>query len=202
MKMKARVYMRVSTKKQDFILQDVSIKKFLKAREIKADKWYQDFAKSGGNQEREELQQMLSDAFNKEFDTLVVYKLSRLGRNLREVLEVAHLLKQYGIDLISITEQIDTSTAMGRAYFHLIAVFDELQKDLQNELISEKLQLLKDKGKKLGRPGLSDHEKRFIQEIKKNNPDASIRKIQKIMLEKFNKKVSIGSVHKTLSEKL
>lgn len=200
--MKARVYMRVSTKKQDFLLQDKSIKKFLKAREIQADKWYQDFAKSGGNQEREELQQMLSDAFNKEFNTLVVYKLSRLGRNLREVLEVAHLLKQYGIDLISITEQIDTSTAMGRAYFHLIAVFDELQKDLQNELISEKLQLLKEKGKKLGRPGLSVHEKRFIQEIKKNNPDASIRKIQKIMLEKFNKKVSIGSVHKTLSEKL
>lgn len=198
--MKARVYFRVSTKKQDFALQDGAIKKFINAREIKVDKWYKDFAKSGGNQDREELQQMLSDAFNKEFDTLIVYKLSRLGRNLREVLEVAHLLKQYGIDLISITEQIDTSTAMGRAYFHLIAVFDELQKDLQNEMISEKLQLLKEKGKKLGRPGLKDHEKKIILEIRKNYPGASVRKIQYIMLDKFSKKVSIGSVHKTLSE--
>jgi len=198
--MKARVYFRVSTKKQDFILQDGAVKKFIRAREIPIDKYYKDFAKSGSNQDRKELQQMLSDAFNKEFNTLIVYKLSRLGRNLREVLEVSHLLKQYGIDLISITEQIDTSTAMGRAYFHLIAVFDELQKDLQNEMISEKLQLLKEQGKKLGRPGLKDHEKKIILEIRKNYPDASIRSIKKIMLEKFNKKVSIGSVHKTLSK--
>lgn len=200
--MRTAVYMRVSTKQQDFIIQEENIKKFIELRKFDAPEylWFKDFGFTGGNQERPAFKELMQKAFSREFDTIIIYKLSRLGRNLKEIIEASQEIGGYGINLISVTEHLDTTTAMGRAYFHLTALFDELQKDLQNELIKEKLQLLKDRGKKLGRPGLKDHEKKFIIEIKKNNPKYSIRKIKDVMYEKFKKKVSIGVVHKTLQE--
>jgi site-specific DNA recombinase len=64
---------------------------------------------------------------------LVVYSLSRLARSVRDTLEIAERLDKAGADLVSLTEQLDTTTASGKMLFRLLAVLAEFERDLVSE---------------------------------------------------------------------
>lgn len=136
-------YARVSTKDQSLDLQ-LDALKGANVERIYSEK------ESGGKWNRAELNRML-DAL-RPGDTLVVYKLDRLARSVKQLYEVADYLRENGIELVSIREKLDTTTAMGRAMFGMIGVMAELERDMIVERTQAGLQAARARGRKGGRP--------------------------------------------------
>jgi DNA invertase Pin-like site-specific DNA recombinase len=89
-------------------------------------------------------------------DVLVITRLSRAARSLRNLLEVADQLRERGIDLVVLKQQIDTTTPAGRLVFHLMAAIDEFQRELIVEGTNEGLAAARARGRTGGRkPKLS-----------------------------------------------
>ena len=81
---------------------------------------------------------------------VVVYKLDRLARSTRDALEIAERLSAAGADLVSLSEQIDTTTAYGRMFFTLAAAFAQLERDLTSERTAAALSHKRRKGERVG----------------------------------------------------
>lgn len=90
------------------------------------------------------------DAVCEERGVLVVYSLSRLCRSTRDALDIAERLKQAGAHLASLTEAIDTTTAMGEFFFTVMAALGQLERRLAGERTSEALRHKRAKGEKMG----------------------------------------------------
>lgn len=118
-------YARTSTADQNLQLQ-------LKALEPVCVRVFSEQA-SGANTHRPQLGAAL--AFLRPGDTLVVWKLDRLGRSVRHLCELLEQLQGDGVHFRSLTEGIDTTTAAGRMYFHLAAAFAEMERGLTIERI-------------------------------------------------------------------
>src|SRR5829696_5411656 len=84
-------------------------------------------------------------------DQLVVWKVDRLGRSLREMLDTAHMLQSRGTKLRSLTEQVDTETATGRLMFNFLGTIAEYFLDLNRERTMEGLKAARGRGRKGGR---------------------------------------------------
>ena len=84
---------------------------------------------SGKSMKREGLETLLSRARDNEFDIVVVYKIDRISRRLRDFVEIIHLLNEAGVSFRSVTEPIDTASPMGRAFMNILAVFAEFESD-------------------------------------------------------------------------
>jgi DNA invertase Pin-like site-specific DNA recombinase len=114
-------YMRVSKQEQNEELQIDALK------EAGCDKWFVD-KMTGSKAERKGLTEAL--AYLRPRDTFVVWKLDRAGRSLTHLIE---LLKERGIEFISLTEQINTTTPEGKLIFHLMGALAEFEHDLIRE---------------------------------------------------------------------
>jgi DNA invertase Pin-like site-specific DNA recombinase len=95
---------------------------------------------------------------------LVVYKLDRLARSTKKLIELSEMLEQRGIELISIRDNIDTTTAVGRAMFKMLAVIAELERDIIAERTIAGLEAARARGRKGGRP--ASDVKKVAQAIK------------------------------------
>lgn len=137
-------YARISTADQNLSLQvDALIKAGCEEENI-----YKDIA-SGSRSDRPELTKML--AFLRHGDTVVIWKLDRLGRNLSHLIELANEFKAKGIELKSLHENIDTSTAMGRMYFHMCGMFAEFEREMIRERTNAGLAAARARGRIGGR---------------------------------------------------
>lgn len=96
----------------------------------------------------------------REGDTLVVWKLDRLGRTVKGLVELADLLNSRGIQFRSLTDGIDTSTAAGRFFFHMMAALAEMERDLIRERTTAGLAAARARGRKGGRKLKLDDAKR------------------------------------------
>ncbi len=105
---------------------------------------------SGSHLERPELKAALD--YMREEDTLVVWKLSRLARSIRQIIKTAHDLEQRKIKLKVLTQKIDTGTPEGRLFFHMTAAFDEFQRELIVENTRAGLVAARKRGRRGGRP--------------------------------------------------
>ena len=130
----AACYVRVSTDNQleNYSIEEQTdrLKAFCKAKDIHIVKFYIDGGYSGGNLNRPQLLKMLEDIDKKIIDTVIVYKLDRLSRSQKDTLlliEDQFLAKH--VDFISINENFDTSTPLGRAMIGILSVFAQLEKD-------------------------------------------------------------------------
>ena len=112
---------------------------------------------SGVRHERKQLQAALD--YMRKGDTLVVWKLSRLARSLKQVIETANDLAERGISLKVLTQNIDTGTPEGRLFFHMTAAFDHFQRELIVENTRAGLANARRKGRKGGRPPTMTPEK-------------------------------------------
>ena len=92
-------------------------------------------------------------------DSLVVWRLDRLGRSVRHLLEVVADIEQRGVTLVSLTEAIDTSTPGGRLTFHLFAALAEMERDLIRERTTAGLAAARARGRVGGRPTVWTPEK-------------------------------------------
>jgi DNA invertase Pin-like site-specific DNA recombinase len=105
---------------------------------------------SGMKDERPELLKLLQ--YSRKGDILVVYKLDRLGRSTKRLIELSEELEQRGIELVSIRDSIDTTTAVGKAMFKMLAVLAEMERDLISERTRAGLESARARGRKGGRP--------------------------------------------------
>lgn len=83
---------------------------------------------------------------------LIVWRFDRLGRSLPDLLQIVERIEQEGAHLVSLTEQIDTSSSAGRMVFHVMAALAQFERDLIRERTKAGLEAAKAAGKRLGRP--------------------------------------------------
>ena len=112
---------------------------------------------SGKNKDRPKLIAALE--YMRKGDTLVIWKLSRLARSLKQIIETVKDLEEQGISLKVLTQNIDTSTAEGRLFFHMNAAFDEFQRELIVENTKAGLANAKKRGRVGGRPNAMTEDK-------------------------------------------
>ncbi len=106
---------------------------------------------SGARIDRPELGRLLSDML-REGDTLVVWKLDRLARSLKQLIATAEDLKARKIGLVSLTDSIDTSSPGGMLVFHMLGAIAEFERALIRERTAAGLEEARRKGKRGGRP--------------------------------------------------
>lgn len=135
-------YARVSTQDQNLDLQRLALK------EAGCEKIYEDAA-GGARNDRPGLNLALEVL--REGDCLVVWKLDRLGRSLKGLIELVELLAARGVNFRSLTDNIDTATPSGRFFFHLMASLAEMERDLIVERTRAGLAAARAKGKIGGR---------------------------------------------------
>lgn len=105
---------------------------------------------SGTRRRRPELDALLAKL--RRDDTLVVYELKRLGRNTRQLLELAEQFARTGVEFVSLTEQIDTTTPMGRFVFTTWCALAQLDRDIISENTKSGLAAARARGRAGGRP--------------------------------------------------
>ena len=106
--------------------------------------------RSGKNTDRIELENCLKAL--REGDTLTVWRLDRLGRNLADLVRIVNDLESRGIGFASLTESIDTTTPAGKLVFHLFASLAEFERNLIRERTMAGLKAARARGKSSGRP--------------------------------------------------
>lgn len=117
---------------------------------------------SGKDDDRVELSKALE--YLREGDALVVYKLDRLARSTKKLIDISEELERKGVELISIRDNIDTTNAVGKAMFRMLAVIAELERDLIKERTMAGLEAARARGRKGGRPRTD--ERKLLQAIK------------------------------------
>lgn len=135
-------YARVSTAEQNLALQIDALKN------AECEKIFEDKT-SGSKDERVGLNQALENL--REGDTLVVWKLDRLGRSLKSLIKLISELEEKDVNFKSITDSIDTSTAAGRFFFHLMASLSQMERELIIERTRAGLEAAKRQGRVGGR---------------------------------------------------
>lgn len=150
--MKAGLYLRVSTADQTTLNQELELRKYCENNQIEIYKIYKDEAISGSKTSRPQLDLMLQDMRNKCFDNIIVWKFDRLGRSTAHLLQVLEELKNKNIRLIATSQNIDTSTPMGKFFFVILSGFAEMERELIKERINLGLARRKAEGHRLGRP--------------------------------------------------
>src|SRR3989344_6776603 len=134
----AAIYVRVSTEEQakEGISLDAQIdrcKAFCKARGWSIYNVYTDAGYSAGTLTRPALKALFNDVEAKKFSVLLVYKIDRFSRKLKDLISVLEDLKLKGVNFTSVSEHIDTTTAMGEAFFQIIGVFAQLERGMVKE---------------------------------------------------------------------
>ena len=147
-------YARVSTNEQNLDLQrDALVRAGVSARNIYTDKV------TGVKSDRPGLKQALSHL--REGDTFIVWRLDRLGRSLRHLIDTVTLLKNQGVSFKSLTENIDTSTATGNLVFQIFGALAEFERNLITERTVAGLIAARARGRKGGRPRRNPSSGRF-----------------------------------------
>ena len=152
-------YARVSTDEQNLDLQIDAL------NAAGCEKIFMDEGISGITKERKGLSEALS-ALEKGNNTLVVWKLDRLGRSLGFLCELIERLKGQGAGFQSLTDGIDTTTTGGKLVFHIMGALAEFERDLIRERTKAGMKAAKKRGKHVGRPkALSNGQIQHMREL-------------------------------------
>lgn len=149
---------------------------------------------SGARSERPELLKMLQ--FVRKGDVIVVWKLDRLGRSLVDLVRIANKLRDAGVQLVSLQDQIDTTTPNGKLTFHLMAALAEFERDMIRERTMAGLEAARARGRFGGRPkGMCKRLKQMAPMVKSLYDDGQLtnREIAE------NLGVSIGSIYRCIA---
>jgi DNA invertase Pin-like site-specific DNA recombinase len=149
--MKAAIYARVSTFDQEPENQLAELRRYAAARGWSATA-YVDKGVSGAKDKRPALDALVADARRRRFDVLVVWRLDRLGRNLRHVILLLDELTAVGVAFVSLGEGIDTATPAGRLQLHILAAIAEFERARIQERVRAGLARVRAQGRRLGRP--------------------------------------------------
>src|SRR6202165_4419946 len=148
------IYARVSTTNhgQDVTLQTRELEQFAQARGWCLVDSYLDAGVSGTKDSRPELNRLMADAHKRRFDVVVVWRFDRFARSVSHLLRALETFQALGIEFVSLSEQMDTSTPTGKMVFTVLGAVAELERSLIVERVKAGLRNARAKGKRLGRP--------------------------------------------------
>ncbi len=147
---RAAVYARVSTTDQKCENQLLELHRYAAARGWSATD-YVDEGVSGARDRRPALDRLLADARRRRFDVLVVWRLDRLGRNLRHLVTLLEDVQALGISFVSLAEGIDATTPAGKLQMHILAAIAEFERARIAERVRAGLARARAHGQRLGR---------------------------------------------------
>jgi site-specific DNA recombinase len=110
------------------------------------DDHYIDGGFSGGNLERPALKRLFADVAAGRIDVIVVYKLDRLTRSLADFARIVDVLDQNSVTFVSVTQQFNTTTSMGRLTLNILLSFAQFEREVTSERIRDKIAASKAKG--------------------------------------------------------
>jgi DNA invertase Pin-like site-specific DNA recombinase len=161
-------YARVSTQDQTLALQQDALQK------AGCSKIFTDTA-SGAKAERKGLEEALN--YVRKGDTLVVWRLDRLGRSLPHLITSMTALEERGIGFKSLTENIDTTTSGGKLIFHIFGALAEFEREIIRERTQAGLHAARERGRRGGRPKALTPRQRSIAQSLYDDPKNSIQEI-------------------------
>jgi DNA invertase Pin-like site-specific DNA recombinase len=151
---RAALYCRVSTSDQNPAMQIRELREYCKRRGWKIYDEYVDAGISGAKEKRPELDRLMADAHHRRIDVVVVWRFDRFARSVSHLLRALETFQSLGIEFVSLSEQLDSSTPAGKMVFTVLGAVAELERSLIAERVKAGLRNAKAKGKKLGRPAL------------------------------------------------
>ncbi len=150
---RAVLYSRVSTSNgQDPEVQSREIREYCKRRGWDLAGEYVDVGISGAKERRPQLDRLIADAHRRRFDVVVVWRFDRFARSVSHLLRALETFRALGIEFVSLSEQVDTSTPTGKMIFTVLGAVAELERSLIAERVRAGLRNARAKGKRLGRP--------------------------------------------------
>ena len=151
--MRTAIYARVSTANgQDPTVQTRELREYCQRRGWDIAGEYVDSGVSGAKDSRPELNRLNSDAHRRQFDAVVVWKFDRFARSVSHLLRALETFQALGIEFVSLTEGVDTSTPAGKMVFTVLGAVAELERSLIGERVRAGLRNARAKGKLIGRP--------------------------------------------------
>lgn len=175
------IYARVSTANngQDPSLQTRELKEYCERRGWQVAGEYVDIGISGAKEKRPELDRLMADAHRRRFDAIVVWKFDRFARSVSHLLRALETFRALGIEFVSFSEQLDTSTPAGKLVFTVLGAVAELERSLIAERVRAGMRNARAKGKHIGRPAktfLDQDARRLIWEAH-NRGGMSLREL-------------------------
>lgn len=150
---KTAIYARVSTTNgQDPEMQLRELREYCQRRGWTIRSEYIDSGVSGTKDSRPELNRLMADAHKRHFDAVVVWKFDRFARSVSHLLRALETFGSLGIQFVSLSEQVDTSTPAGKMVFTVLGAVAELERSLIVERVRAGLRNARARGKRLGRP--------------------------------------------------
>jgi DNA invertase Pin-like site-specific DNA recombinase len=165
---RAAIYARVSTANngQDPRVQTRELGEFCERRGWTLTE-YVDIGISGTKEKRHALDRLMADAHKRRFDVVVVWRFDRFARSVSHLLRALETFQALGIEFVSLSEQMDTSTPTGKMVFTVLGAVAELERSLIVERVKAGLRNARAKGKQIGRPPrtqLSPEDRKSIAE--------------------------------------
>ena len=155
---RAALYARVSSANgtQDPEMQLRELREYTQRRGWELVGEYIDNGVSGTKGSRPELNRLMADAHRRRFEVVAVWRFDRFARSVSHLLRALENFQALGVDFISLSENVDTSTPTGKMVFTVLGAVAELERSLIVERVKAGLRNARAKGKILGRPRVSD----------------------------------------------
>ncbi|MGB2890727.1 MAG: recombinase family protein [Candidatus Acidiferrales bacterium] len=147
----AALYARVSTLDQNCEVQLQDLRRFAGQR-FALYREYIDVGVSGAQRHRPQLDALMKDAHKRLFDVVLVSKFDRFARSLKHLIESLDEFSSLGIDFVSYTEGVDTTTPSGQLLFHIVGAVAQFERDLIAERVRAGMAHARAMGKRIGRP--------------------------------------------------
>lgn len=148
----AALYLRVSTTEQRLDLQRDALAAYAERADLEVAATFADVAVSGRHQGRPQLAALMRAARRREIGCVLVWKFDRFARSTRHLLEALAEFDHLGVRFVSVQDQIDTASPMGRAMFTIIGAMAELESALISERVTAGMSAARARGRRLGRP--------------------------------------------------
>ena len=172
---------------------------------------YEDEGFTGGNTNRPKFQQLLKDIKSGSIDVLICYRLDRISRSVADFATTYNMLEEHNVSFVSLKEQFDTSTPMGKAMLYISSVFAQLERETIAERVRDNMLLLSKTGRWLGGQepfGFTSEKVSYIDEnynersLMKLSPLHEELNIVKLIYTKYNETNSITQVTNYLQDNL
>lgn len=172
------LYLRVSTAEQKPDLQQDGLQAYAGRTGLDVVQSYCDVAVSGRREGRPQLSLLMAAARRREVDCVLVWKFDRFARSTRHLLSALEEFDHLGVRFVSVQDQVDTSSPMGRAMFTIIGAMAELESALISERVTAGMRAAEARGRHLGRPATP---RRLVGEIEAlaTSTGLSVRQIHK-----------------------
>ena len=175
-------YARVSTSDQSPALQHDGLRAFADRAGLSVVAAYTDVAVSGRKEGRPDLDRLMASARKRELDCVLVWKFDRFARSVSHLVRALDEFDHLGVRFVSVQDNVDTTSPMGRAMFAVIGAMAELESALIAERVQAGMAAAKARGRHVGRPATDEDVVARVEELARTT-DLSVRKIHRALAE-------------------